>query len=372
MKTTTLTATSLAALALATVANAQQIDTVATETFDYDAGADIDQLAGDFGWFQQWFAGGAGVIDVPGLDAVGGAANTTGNNAGAFRSPKTGPWVQTVADGFNFGGGNGTMWVSFTSQRPASSDSRYGGLSLHTSFVGEKLFIGSPFESNEWGVAIPGVGDFRVAGSDVTQATRIVCRIDYQTGDERFRMWLDPGVANPTSSPDLDVTVADHNWNEIRLQSGEGLTANGWLWDDIVIECQDCVPNSLLTDVASINAILGGTANLQGFAGLENEGDIFAFIGSVSGTAPGTPIGAITVPLNLDAYALLTLQNPAAGGLTNGFGNLDLDGRCFSSFTLPSNLGQLSGSTVSFAYVVIDTATFSLSLASEAVSINLL
>jgi hypothetical protein len=90
MKTLRAAATSFAALTLATAANAQTIDTVATDSFDYPAGDSIDGKTGGFGWFQQYF-GDAGTIETPGLDGVGGLLNTVNNNAGTFRQPKTGP-----------------------------------------------------------------------------------------------------------------------------------------------------------------------------------------------------------------------------------------------------------------------------------------
>ncbi|MEO0649789.1 MAG: hypothetical protein AAFZ65_03820, partial [Planctomycetota bacterium] len=346
-----------AALAFAGTASAQTLTTMATESFDYAIDATIDGNNGGFGWFQQYF-GDAGTVVSPGLDAVGGALDTSVNNSGTFRQPKTGPWINTVAQGFNFGGndGTGTIWFSFTGQRTPGSDSQYAGISFHTSFVGEKLYIGSPFASNEWGVAVPGVGDFRVAGSSVDVATRVVCRVDYQTGDERFRMWLDPATANPTSAADIDVLVASHDWNEFRFQAGEGPTQNGWLWDDIVLECQDCLGDGLLTDTTSISTFFGGTANLDIFGGLENEGDFYVVAGSFAGTAPGTPFGTIgIVPLNFDAYTNLTLANAAAGGLTNAFGNLDLDGRGFVDLTIPANQTNLAGLNASYAAVIIDS-----------------
>ncbi|MHC4261389.1 MAG: hypothetical protein ACYSWX_02610 [Planctomycetota bacterium] len=378
MKHLKLAATTVASLALAAGANAQQIDLVAAESFNYNAGDPIDgQVGGENnGWFQQWFAGGAGVIEVPGLDGIGGAANTNGNNAGAFRQPKTGPWIQTVASGFNFGGGDGSMYVSFTAQRPAGSTSQYAGLSLHTSFVGEKLFLGSPFASNEWGIGDPILGQgASVAGSDVTQATRIVVRMDYQPGDERCRMWLNPSEAFPTSGADLDLTVGDHTWNEVRLQAGEPSDGSntGWLFDDIQIHCVDCVTNDFSTDTNSINAILGGTANFEVFAGLDKEGDLYQVVGTLSGTSPGLPLGpGILLPINFDALTSLTINDPNGIGLTNGFGTLDLDGRAFPNFTLPSGITAASGLTVSFAYVVIDSTAFTITKASQAVSISLL
>jgi hypothetical protein len=362
---------SVAGLALTSLASAQTFSTIATETFDYPNGSSIDGQIGDFGWFQQWFAGGAGSIEVPGLDATGGMANTTGNNAGAFRQPKTGPWVPTVAPGFNFGGTGFSIWVSFTAQRPPSSNSAYGGLSLHTSFVGEKLFLGSPFQSNEWGLAIPGCCSFQIAGSDVTQVTRYVARIDYQAGDERCRVWLNPAVAHPTTTPDLDVIVADHTWNEIRLQSGEG-GANGWLWDDIVIECADCLPDDIITDTATLNVAAGGVQNMQLFGGLENLGDLYLLAGSLSGTSPGIPLSAGVLPLNFDAYFNASLTSPASVGLSGAFGTLDLDGRAFASLTVPGGITPLVGLTANHAFVVIDLATLSIVKVSTAAPLSFL
>ncbi|QDU67885.1 hypothetical protein [Engelhardtia mirabilis] len=361
----------LAGLALASVANAQTFETIATESFDYADLSGIDGQVGGFGWFQQWYAGGAGYVTVPGLDAAGGAALTDGNNVGAYRSPKTGPWTQTVAPGFNFGADSGySMWVSFTAQRAPGSDSQYGGLSLHTSFVGEKLFIGSPFASGEWGLAVPGCCDFRVTGSDVTVPTRIVVKIDYLVGDERVQLWLDPGVDHPTTTADLDIIATNHDWNEIRLQSGEGPTANGWLWDDIVIECEDCTPPDLVTDVDAISVATGGAQTMTLYAGQENEGDLYILVGSLSGTSPGIPIGPGVLPLNLDAYLNATLSAPAGVGLTNSSNFLNGDGSENATLTVPAGLGVLAGLTANHAYVVLDLGTFGISKVSSAASLT--
>ncbi len=349
----------LAAAALLTgLAQSQTFETIATESFDYPAASDLDQQNGGFGWFQQWFAFGAGIIDVPGIDAVGGAANMNSNNQGGFRQPKTGPWTSTVAPDFNFGSDSGTIWVSFSAQRV--SDEQYGGLSLWTSFVGEKLYLGSPFATNEWGFASPGGSSATVAGSNVDNATRLVYRIDYAPGDETASLWLDPATPHPTTTPDATSTVGDHDWNELRIQSGEG-ASNGWLFDDIVIECQDCTPNDIDADTDMIDTVAGGVQNLTLNGGLENEGKNFWLLGSTAGTTPGIPVNPFgTLNLNFSNYLLFTLNNPNSGLLGNSFGVLDGDGKANSTVTVPAGaLTALAGVTVNHAYFVfsIDPGT---------------
>ena len=352
-----------AATCLAGYAQAQTFETIATEDFEGYALGGLGGLPGTSpvaGWFGDWFSGGGGtdatVIAAPAGFGGSNAVETTANNGGSFRSPKTGPWTPTAASGFNFGGNDSTttIWVSFTAQRAPGSTAQYGGLSLHTVFVGEKLFLGSNFQSNEWGIGPIGT----VAGSNVDTRTRLVYKIEYGPGDETASLWIDPGVPHPTTTPDLTGTVPSHDWNEIRLQSGEpvdGADPFGYYFDDIVIECQDCTPPDILSDTDQLSLSAGGTQNLQLFGGLENEGLLYLTLGSASGTSPGLPAGTGTLPLNLDAYLLFTLNNTNSGILSNSFNTLDLDGKGFPAFNLPAGSNpSLAGTTINHAYVVLD------------------
>ena len=336
MKTLRFLGAALGASVLASAASAQ-FNTIARESFDYADGSAIDQANGDLGWFQQWFAGccfggsSAGFVTSPGFDAVGHKLTMTANNEGAFRGPHTGTYKNSISTTLNYGDDGSTIWVSFTTSRTPGADNRYGGLSLHTSFVGEKLFLGAPFDAFEWGVG----GGATVAGSNIDTPSRLVYRIDYQPGDERLRMWLNPSVPHPVSTPDIDQTVGDHTWNEIRLQGGEGPSFNSWEFDDILIEAEGADPN-LEVNTNALSASIGGTQTMIQALGDSHAGSLYIVLGTTSGTSPGFPFGSSVIPLNIDAYFNLTLNNPNSALMPKSFGTLDAIGWAFVDFNLPA------------------------------------
>lgn len=93
-------------------------------------------------------------------------------------------------------------------------------------------------------------------------------------------------------------------------------------------------------------------------AGAAFAGVQFALLGSVSGNAPGTPIGGLTVPLNADRYFGLTLKLLPNGPLAPPEGTLDVDGRASASFSIPpaAPLAALVGITFHHAFVLHDGA----------------
>lgn len=96
----------------------------------------------------------------------------------------------------------------------------------------------------------------------------------------------------------------------------------------------------------------GGTHNLYLNAGLANAGLNYTVAGSMS-TTPGTQIGAITVPLNIDAYTQFTLANINVLPYVNTAGTLDAQGRALAQIVIPP-LPGFAGTVVYHAYGVID------------------
>ncbi len=355
------------ATAIAGAASAQTYETLSYESFDY---ADLSGLGGQAGglyFFQPWYSGGGGndaITTYPGFDAVGGKATTNFNNAGSFRLPQTGAWP-SIAPGFQFGGDtDSTIWINFGMQRNGGGE-RYGGVSLNLQFAGEVLFIGSPFETNQVGLQAPGQPAFTVAGSDIDQVNRVVVRIDFQAGDDRIQLWNNPGTDKPTGGADIDTLAPLGTWNEYRLQSGEpadGTSFGGYNFDDFRVECEDCTEPTI-SGGGDVSVSAGGSVDLVARFGPANAGQLYWILGSVSGSAPGTPFEGQNVPLNLDSYTLLTL-NPNTPPLANNFGALDGDGIGTATFSLPA------GSDPSFAGLVGTHAALLLDLSTGAVVIT--
>jgi hypothetical protein len=93
----------------------------------------------------------------------------------------------------------------------------------------------------------------------------------------------------------------------------------------------------------------------------------------VTGTSPGLPAGTFTLPLNLDAYTLITLNSPNTPPLGMSLGFLNGSGKGTSTFGIPPGTsGTLAGITVHHAYVVINLFTGAIDYASNAAGVMLL
>ena len=240
MKIRSILGLAILAATLAPQASAQ-FTVIASEDFEsYAAGTGLGSLNGGTGWFNEWWSG-VGLADAnvttPGLNGSMNSATTVISDGGSYRIPSTMGFDDLIDNGL-WGADDTTIWIRYRARRVMGGDDQYGGLSLNEQFVGEKLFLGVPYQADQWGYEVPGVTNESIVGTSNDQETYFVARIDYLPGDERLRIWIDPMVDNPTGPADLDVTIDDHRWNEIRLQSGQGaLTFTpGYEFDDIVIE----------------------------------------------------------------------------------------------------------------------------------------
>jgi hypothetical protein len=80
------------------------------------------------------------------------------------------------------------------------------------------------------------------------------------------------------------------------------------------------------TDVSSISATTGGTANITLDPGPLFQLADYRILGSISGTAPGIDFGPVNLPLNYDAFMLATILDANSSGLPGFTGTLDATG----------------------------------------------
>jgi hypothetical protein len=109
---------------------------------------------------------------------------------------------------------------------------------------------------------------------------------------------------------------------------------------------------SLTGTPGKISEATGATHNLYLNAGLGGAGLNYVVAGSTS-TTPGTTIGAITVPLNIDAYTQFTLANINVLPYVNTAGTLNSVGRAQAQIVIPP-LPGFAGVVVYHAYGVLD------------------
>ena len=334
-------------LAGATSAAAQTIQPVCFESFDYapgaigGAGGGTGQ-AGGSGWLSAWWSGGNGddaVVTAGSLDAIGNKLTTNIDNGGSYRQIDMTPHPN-IAPAFKFGSGDGVLWVRFYCQRAAGTTDVYGGLSLWEAGLGERIFIGSPGDSFEWGLeeATNPSNRVTVPGVSIDQVVQLVCRVTHVIGgQDTVELWIDPATNYPATAPDATLFVADYQWDEIRIQSGANQGGQtGYDFDEIVIEKEVggsgngigtnyCSANANSTGVGARISATGSTTAGLNFLTLKMEdlpqGQFTLFIASLSSgfvSSPGGSQGDLCVGSPLARFgpvAGYALQNSGTAGI---------------------------------------------------------
>lgn len=112
---------------------------------------------------------------------------------------------------------------------------------------------------------------------------------------------------------------------------------------------QDAPAPDLLANKQFLS-ILGDTQELTLNAGSENKNRPYLMLGTMSGTAPGLPLGDLVLGINPDSYTLLTLNAANSSALQNTFGNLDQSGQATARISVPAGLGPVQ---LHHAYVLL-------------------
>jgi len=343
-----------ALIAAASLASAQ-FTPIATESFQYTFPGLLDNQGGGTGFANNWFVtnGNDIVIFDPSVnppfalsDGVGqyaGQANVFGE---AYRRLDT-TQHPDVAENGKYGADGATIWISFsTVAYQGAPGNHYGGLSLFNFGVGEDLFLGSPWNTNAWGIDDEGPNGTPaqvIPGTNDTVAVRLVTRIDFLPGQERLRMWVSPGAAYPSTTADLDTVIADLRFDELRFASG-GNSSDLYFWDNLVLEKG--------TPAAGIGTSYCGpsTANSTGASALLTAaGSTLAVANDVTLTASAMPLS--TLGIFVIGRTQGFVMNP--GG--NNQGALCLSG-AIGRYVGPGQV-QNSGATGSFSLVLDLTAT---------------
>jgi hypothetical protein len=144
------------------------------------------------------------------------------------------------------------------------------------------------------------------------------------------------------------------------LQPGADIDQDGQL--------DACVPPALVAQGLELSAAAGGAQRLE----LRGPpGALYGIAGSLSGTSPGTPFGGALVPLQFDAYTLLSLELANQPPFTETFGTLDNLGFADALITLPAGSSPaLAGLLLHHAFVAL-SPSFDVALVSNPVPLAL-
>lgn len=105
-----------------------------------------------------------------------------------------------------------------------------------------------------------------------------------------------------------------------------------------------------------VSVLANGSQTLSLSAGPANAGRAYLVLGSISGTAPGVPVGAgLVLPLHYDEYFGTTRSNPNTAILQNSLGVLDAQGNATCVFH-PTR--RFEGLTVHHAFLLLNPVDF--------------
>ncbi len=108
----------------------------------------------------------------------------------------------------------------------------------------------------------------------------------------------------------------------------------------------------LQTDSSSISAATGGTVKFTLDAGPLYGGVAYWILGSVTGTSPGMTFHGVHVPIDFDAFTLLTIVNAGTSSLPGFAGTLGASGDATASLVAPLLPPALIGLPMDFAFLV--------------------
>ncbi len=295
----------------------------------------LDSFDGDFAFdLLGWSVAGAGDVDGDGLsDVIAGApfSPLNGPDAGIARiwSVQTGLAIRTIQgdsagdwSGFSVAGlgdldGDLRAEVAIGSPFAATTTLQGGTARVVDGMTGSVLFsVDATARSSELGAAVAGAGDLN--------------------GD---------GV------PELVVGARYDGAGTAAVVSGQ--------------------PLGLASSAHAVSVQSGGEAVFALTAGAEHAAKAYLIAASGSGTSPGTPLGLVTVPLNLDPFTLFSIEQANGDVFVQTIGSLDGEGAAAAKLVVPASTSpNLAGTTLHFAYVALGALT--LDYASNAVPVSLL
>ena len=128
---------------------------------------------------------------------------------------------------------------------------------------------------------------------------------------------------------------------------------------------------SLWADNSTVSAANGGRVNFNLLMGTTAANNTYLVLGSASGTTPGTPIGGVTLPLNVDPFLLASLTYPnAAPILIQTLGTMGTLGNAVAAFTMPP--GAPIGLRLDFAYALFHQTPLTIKAASNTIPVTVL
>ncbi len=165
----------------------------------------------------------------------------------------------------------------------------------------------------------------------------------------------------------ITVTQPRSSFNNLFVVGATVKLCNGNNYNDCSAPVM-ITAESLFASASSLPVAAGGTLTFTLEAGLANASNFYAIVGSATGTTPGVPLGAFTLPLILDGYFDLLLSSPNTPPFSSFQGFLSPTGTATAAINLPPGLTFLLPVTLYHAAVVADP--FGATLVSSAIPLT--
>ncbi|MEZ5963692.1 MAG: hypothetical protein R3F56_07585 [Planctomycetota bacterium] len=167
---------------------------------------------------------------------------------------------------------------------------------------------------------------------------------------DRNEIYLDGTLVGSGRPIGVYASLPDHGFTQIELL---GAGNDAMVFDNFTVR-ERTAPHGLSVDLPRLPIGLRSTAMFHLAGGAALAGRTYVLLGSASGTTPGTRIGQVTLPLNVDGFFGMIGSNLGTALLPGFAGVLGADGGATASFDtqvpVPS---ALVGTNLDFAYLTL-------------------
>ncbi len=184
---------------------------------------------------------------------------------------------------------------------------------------------------------------------------------DYNVGMVRV-MDISPSTGLPVggaANPSLTTIIP--SWIAAEGVAVDPVTGELWItqFGDRLVQIAGLESMATLVALESnphVNAGASITFRLR--AGTARHDRPYILAGSLSGSSPGTPVGSVVLPLNVDALTLAVLDNLNTPLFSNFASTLDANGAAGATLAIPPGLGLATPLASDLAYVLLTPVDF--------------